>query len=256
MIKKLFIYLHHYIWFVNKPNCYYHALHSLFRLLTSNKNSMYYRKKAITWCEEYTDNNNLIHFTDINQNHFINKNLISTAIEKKKNSKILMGGAGDINLLYSIAKSIDAKVILETGVAYGFSSLALLCHLFEKRDGILISIDMPYPWRGNESDVGIVVDKKFYNYWNLIRLPDRNGLKLAIKKIGDKKIDIFHYDSDKSYHGRMYAYNLVWPLIKKGGFFISDDIHDNFAFKDFVENNNLNFLIKKFENKYIGIVQK
>lgn len=49
---------------------------------------------------------------------------------------------------------------------------------------------MPYSWRGNERDVGIVVDKNFYKHWNLIRLPDRYGLKLAIKKIGDKYIGV------------------------------------------------------------------
>lgn len=99
-------------------------------------------------------------------------------------------GGGKINLLYSLAKNINARVIIEIGVAYRFSSLDFLQHFIAKELGNLISFDMPYSWRGNERDVGIVVDKNFYKHWNLIRLPDRYGLKLAIKKIGDKYIGV------------------------------------------------------------------
>ena len=263
VFKKVRTILHlikHYIWFLNKISYYPHLTYSILNYFKKRKDSIKIRELATMWAKNnccYDNQKESLKFLSLNYVNFsLNEELLKKAEKNKSYSKTLMGGGGDINLLYSLAKNIDAQVVIETGVAYGFSSLAFLQHFMEKEEGNLISVDMPYPWRGNESDVGIVVDKKFYNYWNLIRLPDRNGLKLAIKKIGDKKIDIFHYDSDKSYHGRMYAYNLVWPHIREGGFFISDDIQDNFAFKDFVENNAIDFFIKKFNNKFIGIINK
>ena len=46
-------------------------------------------------------------------------------------------------------------------------------------------------------------------------------------------IDLCHYDSDKSYEGRLRAYSLLWAGLKLGGLLISDDIQDNLAFAHF-----------------------
>ena len=46
-------------------------------------------------------------------------------------------------------------------------------------------------------------------------------------------LDLCHYDSDKSYYGRRWAYPKLWEALKTGGIFISDDIQDNWAFKEF-----------------------
>lgn len=47
------------------------------------------------------------------------------------------------------------------------------------------------------------------------------------------EIDLCHYDSDKSYEGRAWAYPLLWKHLRSGGLMISDDIGDNTAFRDF-----------------------
>ncbi len=72
----------------------------------------------------------------------------------------------------------------------------------------------------------------------------------------DQPIDLCHYDSDKSYYGRSYAYPLLWNSLKEGGIFISDDIQDNFAFKDFVESMDLVYAVTEYKGKYIGITRK
>ena len=92
---------------------------------------------------------------------------------------------------------------------------------------------MPYPKMDNEDYVGIVIPSFLKEYWHLIRKPDRKGIISGLKMF-DQPIDLCHYDSDKSYYGRSYAYPLLWNSLKEGGIFISDDIQDNFAFKDFV----------------------
>ena len=148
------------------------------------------------------------------------------------------------------------KRILETGVAYGWSSYAILAALRENKiNGRLISIDMPYPSTSNNEYVGIVVPTELRKHWRLIRLPDRPGIKKAIK-LNNGTFDFIHYDSDKSKSGRKYAYKLLWDSLGKGGVFISDDIEDNLEFANFVERKETIYYVIRYENKYIGIIIK
>jgi len=166
-----------------------------------------------------------------------------------------MGGAGDIHLIYAATLLSESTKAIETGVAYGWSSLAILSGLKDSPLSLLVSVDMPYPKLNNEDFVGIVVPKLMKKKWHLIREPDRKGIKKAIKKINEP-VDLCHYDSDKSYYGRLYGYSLFWDSLKKGGIFISDDIQDNLAFKEFIEEKNIKFAVTEYKGKYIGITIK
>jgi predicted O-methyltransferase YrrM len=114
---------------------------------------------------------------------------------------------------------------------------------------------MPYAKMGNEPFVGIVVPKSLREHWALIRLPDRNGLKRAIAKFNGS-IDFAHYDSDKSYYGRAFAYPLIWRALAPGGVFISDDIQDNMRFAEFVIEQGVPFAVTESAGKYVGICRK
>jgi len=146
---------------------------------------------------------------------------------------VTMGGGGGIDVLYQLARHLKAERVVETGVAYGFSSLALLLALRDTA-GKLISVDMPYPGRGNERYVGCAVPEDLRSAWTLLRYPDSIGLPRALKSFS-KPIDLCHYDSDKSYEGRAWAYPLIWKALRPGGMLISDDIDDNTGFRDFAE---------------------
>lgn len=65
-----------------------------------------------------------------------------------------------------------------------------------------------------------------------------------------------HYDSDKSYDGRMWSYSILWNALKRGGFFISDDIGDNVAFRDFANAVKANPIVIRKGKKYIGLIVK
>ena len=151
---------------------------------------------------------------------------------------------------------IQANNVLETGVAYGWSSLAILSAL-EKTKGKshLISVDMPYPASKSNKYVGIVVPRRLRQNWEIIELPDRPGIKKAIKK-SSYKFDLIHYDSDKSKRGRDYSYSLLWESLKINGILISDDIEDNLAFYNFVNKKRIKYFFIKYNNKYIGIAKK
>ena len=72
---------------------------------------------------------------------------------------------------------------------------------------------MPYPGLNNEKYVGCVVHESLKKNWELMRLPDITGIPLALKKFGN--IDLCHYDSDKSYQGRMKSYPILWNALNK-----------------------------------------
>lgn len=172
---------------------------------------------------------------------------------------VVMGGPGDIDLLYNLVEHVQADKIIETGVAYGWSSLAILLSLRKRKGARLISSDMPYAKIGNEDYVGCVVADELRGHWRLIRLPDRQSLPKAIAELGE--IDMCHYDSDKSYRGKKWAYPILWSVLRTGGMFVSDDISDDFAFKDFcVDTERTPLVIRSYADtnveKYVGILIK
>ena len=77
--------------------------------------------------------------------------------QKEKGCPIKMGGAGALELIYYSCEFANAKNAVETGVAYGWSSLAALLSL-EKRNGTLYSSDMPY--LGQDGDQSRKTQKK------------------------------------------------------------------------------------------------
>ena len=145
-----------------------------------------------------------------------------------------MGGPGHIHLIYDCVRLSKARKIIETGVAYGWSSLAVLKAISQTKEGKLYSVDMPYPAKNNENDVGIVIPQYLKKNWSLIRKPDRPSIMDALNEASGQ-IDLCHYDSDKSWWGRDFAYPILWNALKSNGIFISDDIQDNLYFSEFVK---------------------
>lgn len=180
--------------------------------------------------------------------------LVDDGERRAVRSGVRMGGPGDLDLIHRAILATDARRVVETGVAYGWSSLAALAAL-RRTDGSLVSVDMPYPKMGNEAFVGIVVPPEWRTRWTLIREPDRHGIRRALAAF-DGAVDLVHYDSDKTYAGRMYGYPLLWRALVAGGVFISDDIQDNFGFRDFAARLGLTPAVVESDGKYVGLLRK
>jgi predicted O-methyltransferase YrrM len=155
--------------------------------------------------------------------------------------------------LFHLAEYIQARTVIETGVAYGWSSLALLLSI-QKRDGVLISTDLPYAGMDNDPYVGCVVPDELRGNWKLLRGADRQRLPEAIRIAGG--LDLCHYDSDKSFAGRMWAYPRLWDALRPGGLFISDDIGDNMGFADFTRSIAGEPVIVLSSERYAGVLVK
>lgn len=165
-----------------------------------------------------------------------------------------LGGASNMNLIYTLCEALGATRVIETGVANGWSSLAILLSIATRPGAALHSVDLPYLQYQNDPWVGVAVPKPLHLYWTLYRMADREGLPKALDALGT--IDFAHYDSDKSLDGRRFAYPLLWQALAPGGLLFSDDINDNFGFRDFCDSIGQQPVIVRQDNKFQGILRK
>lgn len=181
------------------------------------------------------------------------QDVLKGADEREKACPIKMGGAGALELIYYACEFSNAQHVVETGVAYGWSSLAALLSL-KKRNGTLYSSDMPYLGQNGDQYVGYVVPEGLRSHWTLFRFADKESLPKIFNE--NPSFDVVHYDSDKSYDGRIWAYQELYRNLRKGGVFMSDDIGDNSAYQDFCEKNTIDTTVVEFEGKYVGVFIK
>lgn len=153
------------------------------------------------------------------------------ALGAESQCPVAVGGPGHLDLLYHITRHLKAERAIETGVANGWSTLALLLAMHKVPGSRLVSVDMPYAKLGNERFVGCVVAPDLRTPWTLVRKPDRDALPEVLAEL--ERIDLAHYDSDKSYEGRMFAYPLLWDRLRPGGVLLSDDIEYDDGFAEF-----------------------
>ena len=82
-----------------------------------------------------------------------------------------------------------------------------------------------------KSMIRVVVPPELRERWKLLKMPDTQGLALAIEAA--RPLDLAHYDSDKRSEARLWAYPLLWDALRSGAVLVSDDVGDNLAFRDF-----------------------
>jgi predicted O-methyltransferase YrrM len=155
--------------------------------------------------------------------------------------------------LYVLCRLFKPEVVVETGVAEGFSSAFILYALENNRKGRLYSIDLPNQ-PGQElkegRTTGWLVPEKIRSRWELILGNSKSELPALCNRL--KRIDFFYHDSDHNYKNMTFELEIVFSHIKEGGLIIADDITDNNAFGDFAVSTNCKFIqLFKF-----GIVRK
>lgn len=247
------------LWFFRTPI----YLPEFFLILTNRiRNGIVWNKrkeKVIARCEEHALTTQEA-LQKIMGDDFVYTPIIETYVEEfaqwdlaVEACPVRMWGRGDIDLLYYLTEHIQAKNVIETGVAYWWSSLSILLSL-QHRSGKLYSIDMPYPLLDNKEYVGCAVPTKFAHLHTLEQTCDRIALSKQVKTWNT--YDLCHYDSDKTYYGRMKNYKRLWNMIRQWWIFISDDIADNDAFYDFCIYLKVEPIIVWFEWKFIGVILK
>jgi predicted O-methyltransferase YrrM len=180
-------------------------------------------------------------------------------------------GDFDILMLYLLTRMSKPDIVVETGVASGRSSSAILFALKENNKGKLYSIDLPKYYREKEPKTyitdegkrelrgfvpngkgpGWLVPDYLRNRWEFIAGDSKVELPKLLR--GLRKVDIFYHDSDHSYQTMMFEFKTVWPLIQKGGYLVSDDIKWNASFYDFIKKHNYD-LLHIYRN--LGVIKK
>ncbi len=249
----------YYYYFINKNSRKYFFILILRKfkgLFEKSQNSENLGFTISQWCKKKKINEKIFYKKlglKKPKNFFLeNSSYYLSAKLKQKNLNYKMGGMAHLNLIYNLIKFYKPKKILETGVAFGWSTLVFI--LSKTKNSELISIDLSYPTKSSEKYVAKALPYNFKNKFKLMMGIDQDYLSLFKDK--KKKFDFIHYDSDKSYDGRKKNYKLIWEILNKNGCFVSDDIADNFAFYQFVNSKKLKYYVLDFNNKFIGIVFK
>ena len=161
-----------------------------------------------------------------------------------------LGGGGAYHLLYFLTRLLRPTVVVETGVAAGFSSRAFLCALRRNGQGRLHSSDFPYfRLRSPEQYVGVLVEQELRGTWRPLLAGDRVNLPVIADRAA--RIDLVHYDSDKSHEGRAFALRTLGPRLAPEAVLLFDDIQDNWHFRDLTLDRP--FLVFEFEGKWVGM---
>lgn len=246
-----------FIGYLKRPDLYPELGRKIIKNTVNRSNAFKGKEKTNSWATERAVSQKeavlKLFGIDIDPFRTDYREALAAAEQKERACPVKMGGPGALELIYYACEFTNAKNVVETGVAYGWSSLASLLSLV-KREGTLYSSDMPYLAQDGDQYVGYVVPEQLKKHWKLFRFADRESLPKIFSE--NQVFDVLHYDSDKSYSGRMWAYGELYQHLRKGGVFISDDIGDNSAYQDFCEKNNIETTVVEYEGKYIGVFIK
>ena len=124
------------LWFISKPRYWIQYIQLVKRKIFGLKDNESEKDKAISWAKknatEYNTSWKQIGLegktVDFDEKILIEANKLAS------NYKGLMGGPGYIDFIYNAVRLLKAKYVIETGVAYGWSSLAILAGFSENNN--------------------------------------------------------------------------------------------------------------------------
>lgn len=160
-------------------------------------------------------------------------------------------GDYDVMMLYTLTRMENPQTIVETGVASGRSSSAILRALSANGTGHLYSIDLPQHYtdegpalyttdEGNKELTGFVpegkqpgwlVPEELRSRWTLILGDSKKELPALLARL--KKIDIFYHDAEHTHEAMEREFKSAWPVLRERGLLISDDVDWNTAWKEY-----------------------
>jgi predicted O-methyltransferase YrrM len=171
-----------------------------------------------------------------------------------------MGGSADYRILFFLVRHFQPCVVVETGVAMGYSTRAILAALrCNSRGGRLYSSDLPYARIDDaESLIAYLVEDELRDSaWTLYTDGDRRALPRIANVVEDRSVDLLHYDSDKSASGRDFAMRCLSRSLARDAVIVIDDCNDNLWFRDFATASGRPWKVFTYVEKwpkFIGVV--
>ena len=180
-----------------------------------------------------------------------NKIIEKSDLITKNYKNIKFGGNYAIEIHYFLTRHYKPKIILETGVAAGYSSYAFLEAINKNDVGKLFSSDFPYfRLKNPEQYIGIVVPDNLKKNWRLETLGDDKNIEIYKKEF--KKIDLLFYDSDKRYSSKRKFFKKITNYINENTIIIIDDLHNDSFFFEYIEERGIkNWHVLESSRKHI-----
>lgn len=139
-------------------------------------------------------------------------------------------------LLYGLVTCLKPEVVIETGVASGFSTAFAGAALLENGAGRLISVDLP-PQEGSIDDGGHFdwvsrpvgwaipdrIREELGERHTLVLEDTKTSLPRLLDELGT--IDMFVHDDLHTPDHMRWEFELVWPHLRAGGVVMSDDVN-------------------------------
>ena len=152
-------------------------------------------------------------------------------------------------LLYAVVKAKNPKVVIETGVANGITTNAIMKALeLSNNNGELHSFDIL-----QETSKAYIGKGK----WNFHLLSSKNTYKQIVNVITKlPKADIWVHDSNHGYRWQKFEYLLALKSLNTGGILISDDVDASSAWGELSKTHFRKSFIVFDSRKFIGIAFK
>jgi predicted O-methyltransferase YrrM len=135
-----------------------------------------------------------------------------------------------LRVVGTIVRLTRPAVMVETGVALGFTTATVLHAMTEMEQGHLYSVDLPALQYDPDDPVGRAVPSSLRARWTLELGDSRKKLEPLCARI--EPVDIFLHDALHTYSSQLREYRTVWPFMRSGGLLVSDDVN-NPAFVEF-----------------------
>ena len=172
---------------------------------------------------------------DMNKLNEVGSQIYSRLREKFRTwRKDLWGLQGTHGIGFMLIRKFKPELIIETGIAHGYSAEVILTALSLNGKGRLQSIDIDEKvhLQNIDVDVGWLVTPSYFNHWDR-KIGDSKNILANI----NQEPDIFIHDSLHTEEHMLFEYYWAKDHLKPNGLLVSDDIDRNNAWYIFHKRN-------------------
>lgn len=137
-----------------------------------------------------------------------------------------------LNLVGALVSLMRPSVVVETGVALGFSTATMLAAMERNGIGHLYSVDLPSIQYDPSREIGEAVPERLRDRWTLVVGPTQRVLAPLLREVAP--IDLYLHDANHAYSEQLREYRAAWPHLREAGVLVSDDV-GNPAFIEFAD---------------------
>jgi hypothetical protein len=134
---------------------------------------------------------------------------------------------------YVVCRALRPTTVLETGVAYGVTSAFILQALELNGGGVLHSVDLPPLHPRSDEFVGSAIPEELTSRWRLHRGSAQRVLPALLPHL--EGLGVFIHDSLHTFQNMQAELQLVTPRLKRPAVVLADDIQDNRAYAQWVD---------------------